>query len=163
MDFSIPPTKLVYHPLSRLVPLFIQQRYDTNPAVRSTCSQKIFLLCLSGVEGLLSGAQKPLHDHVTNLQLRKTHPSGVPPSREHYIIGRVGRRRGHLYDTSIPQGRSGTPFGCLTDKPTLVYHYPNAQRRHPCRHPSDHTSKQYCISHRQQKSGSMDEGPAHMG
>lgn len=60
---------MVYLPLSRLVPLFIQQRYDTNPAVRSTCSQKIYLLCLSGVEGLLSGAQKPLHDHVTNLQL----------------------------------------------------------------------------------------------
>ena len=60
---------MVYHPLSRLVPLFIQQRYDTNPAVRSTCSQKIYLLCLSGVEGLLSGAQKPLNDHVTNLQL----------------------------------------------------------------------------------------------
>lgn len=65
---------MVYHPLSRLVPLFIQQRYDTNPAVRSTCSQKIYLLCLSGVEGLLSGVQKPLNDHVTNLQLRIKHP-----------------------------------------------------------------------------------------
>ena len=68
---------MVYHPLSRLVPLFIQQRYDTNPAVRSTCSQKIYLLCLSGVEGLLSGAQKPLNDHVTNLQLGNGHPQGV--------------------------------------------------------------------------------------
>ena len=68
---------MVYHPLSRLVPLFIQQRYDTNPAVRSTGSQKIYLLCLSGVEWLLSEAQKPLNDPVTNLQLRKTHPSGV--------------------------------------------------------------------------------------
>ena len=65
---------MVYHPLSRLVPLFIQQRYDTNPAVRSTCSQKIYLFCLSGVEGLLSGAQKPLNDHVTNLQLKSGHP-----------------------------------------------------------------------------------------
>lgn len=69
MDFSIPAMEMVYHPLSRLVPLFIQQRYDTNPAVRSTGSQKIYLLCLSGVEGLWSGAQKPLNDHVTNLQL----------------------------------------------------------------------------------------------
>ena len=82
MDFSIPPTKLVYHPLSRLVPLFIQQRYDTNPAVRSTCSQKIYLLCLSGVEGLLSGAQKPLNDHVTNLQLWSDDPSGALPLRD---------------------------------------------------------------------------------
>ena len=77
MDFSIPAKKMVYHPLSRLVPLFIQQRYDTNPAVRSTGSQKIYLLCLSGVEGLLSGAQKPLNDPVTNLQLRSGHPQGV--------------------------------------------------------------------------------------
>ena len=74
MDFSIPAKEMVYHPLSRLVPLFIQQRYDTNPAVRSTCSQKIYLLCLSGVEGLLSGAQKPLNDHVTNLQLNDAPP-----------------------------------------------------------------------------------------
>lgn len=70
---------MVYHPLSRLVPLFIQQRYDTNPAVRSTCSQKIYLLCLSGVEGLLGPAQKPLNDHVTNLQLRNDDPSGASP------------------------------------------------------------------------------------
>ena len=68
---------MVYHPLSRLVPLFIQQRYDTNPAVRSTSSQKIYLLCLSGVEGLLSGAQKPLNDHVTNLQLYKVVANNV--------------------------------------------------------------------------------------
>ena len=73
---------MVYHPLSRLVPLFIQQRYDTNPAVRSTCSQKIYLLCLSGVEGLLSGAQKPLNDHVTNLQLKTGDPSGASPLRD---------------------------------------------------------------------------------
>ena len=73
---------MVYHPLSRLVPLFIQQRYDTNPAVRSTSSQKIYLLCLSGVEGLLSGAQKPLNDHVTNLQLNSDDPSGATPLRD---------------------------------------------------------------------------------
>ena len=82
MDFSIPAKNMVYHPLSRLVPLFIQQRYDTNPAVRSTCSQKIYLLCLSGVEGLLSGAQKPLNDHVTNLQLKTGDPSGASPLRD---------------------------------------------------------------------------------
>ena len=68
MDFSIPAKKMVDLPLRRLVPLFIQPSYVTNPAVRSTGSQKIYLLCLSGVEGLLSGAQKPLNDHVTNLQ-----------------------------------------------------------------------------------------------
>ena len=73
---------MVYHPLSRLVPLLIQQRYDTNPAVRSTSSQKIYLLCLSGVEGLLSGAQKPLNDHVTNLQLKSDDPSGAAPLRD---------------------------------------------------------------------------------
>ena len=82
MDFSIPAKNMVYHPLSRLVPLFIQQRYDTNPAVRSTSSQKIYLLCLSGVEGLLRGAQKPLNDHVTNLQLKADDPSGGPPLRD---------------------------------------------------------------------------------
>ena len=82
MDFSIPAKNMVYHPLSRLVPLFIQQRYDTNPAVRSTSSQKIYLLCLSGVEGLLSGAQKPLNDHVTNLQLKSDDPSGASPLRD---------------------------------------------------------------------------------
>ena len=89
---------MVYLPLSRLVPLFIQQRYDTNPAVRSTCSQKIYLLCLSGVEGLLSGAQKPLNDHVTNLQLKTVHPCrGATRSRRaRYIIGRVGQCDRHL-------------------------------------------------------------------
>ena len=82
MDFSIPAKQMVYLPLSRLVPLLIQQRYDTNPAVRSTGSQKIYLLCLSDVEGLLSGAQKPLNDHVTNLQLKNDDPSGASPLRD---------------------------------------------------------------------------------
>ncbi|WP_297129033.1 hypothetical protein, partial [uncultured Porphyromonas sp.] len=45
-------------------------------------SQKIYLLCLSGVEGLLSGAQKPLNDHMTNLQLKTGDPSGAPPLRD---------------------------------------------------------------------------------
>ena len=101
MDFSIPAKKMVYHPLSRLVPLFIQQRYDTNPAVRSTSSQKIYLLCLSGVEGLLSGAQKPLNDHVTNLQLNSEDPSGASPLRDRQAgavglgsVDRIAQRQG---------------------------------------------------------------------
>ena len=81
---------MVYHPLSRLVPLFIQQRYDTNPAVRSTSSQKIYLLCLSGVEGLLSEAQKPLNDHVTNLQLKADDPSGATPLRDRQTCRHFG-------------------------------------------------------------------------
>ena len=92
---------MVYHPLSRLVPLFIQQRYDTNPAVRSTGSQKIYLLCLSGVEGLLSGAQKPLNDHVTNLQLNSEDPSGASPLRDRQAVAaglgsvdRIAQRQG---------------------------------------------------------------------
>ena len=92
MDFSIPAKNMVYHPLSRLVPLFIQQRYDTNPAVRSTSSQKIYLLCLSGVEGLLSGAQKPLNDPVTNLQLKADDPSGASPLRDRHPRSDVGVR-----------------------------------------------------------------------
>ena len=35
---------MVYLPLSRLVPLFIQQRDNINLAVRNTSSQKIYLL-----------------------------------------------------------------------------------------------------------------------
>ena len=100
MDFSIPAKQMVYLPLSRLVPLFIQQRYDTNPAVRSTSSQKIYLLCLSGVEGLLSGAQKPLNDPVTNLQLNSVHPCRGP----------LRRSAGHPFGCSLPshwsEGRS---------------------------------------------------------
>ena len=99
---------MVYHPLSRLVPLFIQQRYDTNPAVRSTCSQKIYLPCLSGVEGLLSEAQKPLNDHVTNLQLNTGHPCrGAPPGG----LGSMGRlwkapRRGAFFIARVSEGCS---------------------------------------------------------
>ena len=52
----------------------------------STCSQKIYLLCLSGVEGLLSGAQKPLNDPVTNLQLKTGDPSRAAPLRDRQAV-----------------------------------------------------------------------------
>ena len=118
MDFSIPAKKMVYLPLSRLVPLFIQQRYDTNPAVRSTCSQKIYLLCLSGVEGLLSGAQKPLNDHMTNLQLKRTSLSVVTS----YRTGRTSRTNREapegcsLHRLGIGHLRSGDR--CTQTRPT---------------------------------------------
>ena len=115
---------MVYHPLSRLVPLLIQQRYDTNPAVRSTCSQKIYLLCLSGVEGLLSGAQKPLNDPVTNLQLKNGHPcrgASLP-----YRTGRTGRTA-----QETPGIRQGSPARLTipsTNPAVIITSYPAVSR-----------------------------------
>ena len=67
------------------------------------------------VEGLVSGAQKPLNDQVTNLQLNSDDPSGALPLRDRQSVA-----AGEGSVKGIAQ-RQGLSLHCF-----------NAQMRHPC-------------------------------